>query len=78
MRVRYIGPGEAVLAGAYLQHGEWREVTPAQLIAAQIDHPDGFVILDAPADAPASPAPLPTPLPTADAAASPAPLPKRR
>lgn len=74
MRVRYIGPGEAILAGAYLQHGEWREVTPAQLIAAQIDHPDGFVILDAPAAAAASSAPLPT----ADAAVVPATQPKRR
>jgi len=43
--VRYIGPDEAILAGAYIQHGESRRVTPAALAAAQQYHPDGFIIL---------------------------------
>ena len=48
LRVRYIGPGEAILAGTYIQSGEDREVSAAQLAAAQIDHPEGFVVLDEP------------------------------
>lgn len=60
--VRYIGPGEAILAGTYIQQDETRSVTPAQLQAAQEAHPAGFVIVagdDAPA--PLDPAQLQQP-----------------
>lgn len=43
--VRYTGPGEAILAGTYIQQDETRAVTPAQLQAAQEAHPAGFVII---------------------------------
>ena len=43
--VRYTGPGEAILAGTYIQQDETRSVTPAQLQAAQEAHPAGFVIV---------------------------------
>lgn len=52
MRVQYIGPGEAILAGQYIQSGEVRDVSAPQLAAAQIDHPTGFMVLDAPTPAP--------------------------
>lgn len=45
LTVRYIGPGEAILAGTYIQQGETRSVTPAQLQAALADHPAGFAIV---------------------------------
>lgn len=48
MRVRYIGPDCAILAGTYILHGEEREVSAAQLAAAQLDHPHGFAVLDEP------------------------------
>lgn len=55
MRVRYIGPECAILAGTYILEGETRDVTLSQLAAAQRDHPNDFVVLDEPApDAPIS------------------------
>ena len=67
LRVRYIGPGEAILAGTYIQSGEDREVSAAQLAAAQIDHPEGFVVLDEPAVLNLNePAPPPTALGLSD------------
>ena len=60
LTVRYIGPGEAILAGAYIQQGETRSVTPGQLQAALADHPAGFEIV-AGDDAPLLPEPLQQP-----------------
>ena len=54
--VRYTGPGEAILAGTYIQQDETRTVTPAQLQAAQEAHPAGFEIVAGDAPTPLEPA----------------------
>jgi hypothetical protein len=43
--VRYIGPGQAVLAGQLMLHGETRATSRAQVERALKFHPDGFEIV---------------------------------
>ena len=85
MRVQYIGPDEAILAGTYILEGEVRDVTPSQLAAAQRDHPHGFVVLDEPptdepptGEPPAGEPPAAPPPPAPSRPAQPQPTHRRR
>ena len=79
MRVQYIGPDEAILAGTYILEGEVRDVTPSQLAAAQRDHPHGFVVLDEPpADEPPTDEPPADEPPAPSRPAQPQPTHRRR